>query len=94
MSVQIVWQREPRRLLQVELARKDIGYKEISRALEKVREVDIDPKALSNNVACGTFSFAFFLQCMRALEVDTISPQNKLPNPAYPAPPPRAALAN
>jgi hypothetical protein len=73
MSVQIDWQREARRQLQVELARKDIGYKELSRALENVCGVDIEPKALSNKVGRGTFSFAFFLQCMRALGVDTIS---------------------
>jgi hypothetical protein len=73
MSVQIDWQREARRLLQVELARKDIGYKELSRALQTVCGVDVEPKALSNKVGRGTFSFAFFLQCMRALGVDTIS---------------------
>jgi hypothetical protein len=72
MSVQIDWQREARRLLQVELARKDIGYKELSRALETVCGVDIDPKALSNKVGRGTFSFAFFLQCMRALGVEAV----------------------
>lgn len=72
MAVQIDWQREARRLLQVELARKDIGYKELSRALATVCGVDIDPKALSNKVGRGTFSCAFFLQCMRALGVETI----------------------
>ena len=73
MSAQIDWQREARRLLQVELARKAIGYKELSRALQTVCGVDVEPKALSNKVGRGTFSFAFFLQCMRALGVDTIS---------------------
>lgn len=73
MSVQIDWQREARRLLQVELARKDIGYKELSRALQTVCGIDVEPKALSNKVGRGTFSFVFFLQCMRALGVDTIS---------------------
>jgi hypothetical protein len=67
MSVPVDWQREARRILQVELARKDIGYKELSRALETVCGVDIDSKALANKVGRGTFSFAFFLQCMRAL---------------------------
>jgi hypothetical protein len=72
MSVPIDWQREARRIVQVELARKDIGYKELSRALETVCGVDIDPKALSNKVGRGTFSCAFFLQCMKALGVDTV----------------------
>jgi hypothetical protein len=76
MSVQIDWQREARRLLQVELARKDIGYKELSRALETVCGIDVEPKALSNKVGRGTFSFAFFLQCMRALGVNTIRLQD------------------
>lgn len=69
MSVSINWQREARRIVQVELARKDIGYKELSRALESVCGVDIDPKALANKVGRGTFSFAFFLQCMKALDI-------------------------
>lgn len=76
MSVQIDWQREARRLLQVELARKDIGYKELSRALQTVCGVDVEPKALSNKVGRGTFSFAFFLQCMHALGVNTIRLQD------------------
>ena len=66
-------QREGRRLLQVELARKDIGYKELSRALLTGCGVDGEAKARSNNVGRGTVSFGFFLQCMSALGVDTIS---------------------
>lgn len=73
MPTSIDWQREARRLLQVELARKDIGYKELSRVLETACDVDIDPKALSNKVGRGTFSFVFFLQCMKALGVNNIS---------------------
>jgi hypothetical protein len=73
MSVQIDWEREARRLLKVELTKQDIGYKELSRALETVCGIDIEPKALSNKVGRGTFSFVFFLQCMRALGVDAIS---------------------
>lgn len=73
MPTSVDWQREARRILQVELARKDIGYKELSRALETVCHIEIEPKALSNKVARGTFSFAFFLQCMNALGVETIN---------------------
>lgn len=73
MSSSFDWPREARRLLQVALARKDIGYKELSRALQTVCGVDIDPKALSNKVGRGTFSFAFFLQCMKALGVNNVS---------------------
>lgn len=75
MSAQIDWQRRARVLLQVELAKKDIGYKELSRALETTCGVDIEPKALSNKVGRGTFTFVFFLQCMYALGVDTVKLQ-------------------
>jgi hypothetical protein len=44
----------------------------VSRALEAVCGVDIDSKALANKVGRSTFSFSFFLQCMRALGVDTV----------------------
>ncbi len=50
-----------------------MGYKELSRALEATCEVDIDSKALSNKVGRGTFSFAFFLQCMKALDIKNVT---------------------
>ena len=45
----------------------------MSRALETVCGVEIDPKALQNKAGRGTFSFAFFLQCMKALGVKNVS---------------------
>ena len=71
MPIPSDWPREARRILRAELARKDIGYKELSRALETVG-IQEDAKALSNKINRGTFSFAFFLQCMQALGVDTV----------------------
>ena len=65
------WQKEARRLLRAQLVLKDMGYKELSRALESVG-VEESPKALSNKISRGTFSFAFFLQCMKALDVPLI----------------------
>lgn len=65
------WPREARRILRAELALKDIGFKELSRALEG-EGIRVDAKVLATKVSRGTFSFAFFLQCMRALKIDTI----------------------
>lgn len=65
------WRREARRVLQTELKAKGISPKKLSRALESVG-VKEEPKALSNKINRGTFSFMFFLQCMRALNIDTI----------------------
>lgn len=70
MPDSIDWNREARRLLKAELARREVGYKALSRALEKYG-IQEDPKVLSTKINRGTFSFAFFLQCMRALDIET-----------------------
>ncbi len=75
MPASVNWQQEARRILRTELARRDIGYKELARALEAVG-VEESAKALSNKINRGTFSFVFFLQCMRALEVEVVRLQD------------------
>ena len=57
--------------MRAQLDSKDMTYKLLSRALLKVG-VDEEPKALANKIARGTFSFSFFLQCMRALDIDVV----------------------
>ena len=71
MPIPVDWQKDARRLLRAQLALKDMGYKELSRALESVG-IDESAKALSNKINRGTFSFAFFLQCMRALDINSV----------------------
>lgn len=66
------WRREARRLLRAQLALKDLDYKGLARALEKVG-IDEKPKSLANKVQRGTFSFSFFLQCMYVLDVKKIT---------------------
>lgn len=65
------WKKEARKVLRVQLDLKDVTYKDLSKALLKVG-VDEDPKVLANKIARGTFSFSFFLQCMRALGPDVV----------------------
>ena len=54
-----------------ELADKRMNFKQLSRALESI-DVKEDSKVLSNKINRGTFSFIFFLQCMRAIGTQTI----------------------
>jgi hypothetical protein len=70
-SVPPDWQKEARRLLRAQLAQKDMGYKELSRALE-LKGIEENPKALSNKINRGKFSFSFFLQCMWVIDIDTV----------------------
>ena len=71
MNPPVDWKQEARQLLRAQLALKDVTYKGLSRALLSVG-VDENPKALANKIVRGTFSFSFFLQCMRALDVDVV----------------------
>lgn len=60
------WNVEAKAILKAELARKDIGYKKLSQLLAQIG-VDETPSAITNKMSRGTFSFVFFLQCMKAL---------------------------
>lgn len=60
------WNQEAKAILKAELARKDIGYKRLSQLLEQTG-IDESPSAITNKMSRGTFSFAFFLQCMKAI---------------------------
>jgi hypothetical protein len=60
------WNMEARRILKAELARKDISYKRLAQLLE-VEGVTESASGITNKLSRGTFSFAFFLQCMRAI---------------------------
>lgn len=71
MPADTKWKREARHILLNEINKKDMDFKELARALEAV-QLDETPKALSNKINRGTFSFVFFLQCMRALKVSTV----------------------
>ena len=62
------WQQEARRILRAQLARKNMNFKALSAALEATG-VQEGAKVLSNKINRGTFSFAFFLQCMRVLGI-------------------------
>lgn len=62
------WNDEARRILKAELARRDVSYKALSKALEAVG-VGESPRQLTNKINRGTFTFAFFLRCMKALGV-------------------------
>lgn len=65
------WNLEAKRLLKAELARRGVSYRVLVTRLESIGVVDTEG-AISNKISRGKFSFAFFLQCMRALGVETV----------------------
>jgi len=65
------WQQLATRILRIELARQSVGYKALSSRLAQL-DIEESPRQLSNKINRGTFSFVFFLKCMKALGARTI----------------------
>jgi len=63
---------EARVLLKREMEAAGVGYAELSEAL-LLQGLCLSPKVLSNKVNRGTFTMAFFLQCMALLKVDAVN---------------------
>lgn len=60
-----------KQVIKIEMAKRDMGYRELAAALAEVG-VEIDEKVLRNKVARGTFSAAFLMTCMIAMQVKSL----------------------
>lgn len=60
------WSAAAARLLKAEVAREDITLAKLAKRLQRLG-VDETEASVKNKLYRGTFSFAFFLQCMQAL---------------------------
>jgi hypothetical protein len=58
-------------MLRAELARRNLSYVDLAQRLRAIG-VNDTPKNLSNKIARGMFTAAFFLQCMSAIGCRTI----------------------
>jgi len=62
------WNRYAKGVLQAEMARAQIKAPELARRLEELG-VEDNARNVANKIARGSFSAAFFLQCLAAMEV-------------------------
>lgn len=60
------WNIEAKRVLRTELVRRGITYRVLSEMLEKIGVIETE-RSIQGKIARGTFSFTFFLQCMKAM---------------------------
>jgi hypothetical protein len=65
------WQEKVKRLLKAELTRRDISYKDLADRLAAIGVKETEHN-ISNKVSRGSFSAAFFFQCMKAIGCQTI----------------------
>lgn len=65
------WTEQAKGILKSQLARKNMRYHDLAIAL-KAMGAEENQNTIATKLSRGTFSFAFFLQCMYALKIDYI----------------------
>ena len=66
------WENEARRIVRVELVSRSLTYAKLATRLKKAG-IEETERSIANKMSRGTFSFIFFLQCMKAMGVKTIN---------------------
>lgn len=65
------WNDQAKGILKSQLARKNIKYHDLARRLNAIG-IEENQNTIATKLSRGTFSFAFFLQCMYVLRINTI----------------------
>ena len=65
------WQKKAKGILKSELKRRHLGYKELAEKLDAIGVKDSE-RNLANKVSRGSFTAAFFLQCLVAIGCHTV----------------------
>ena len=65
------WERRIQTLLKVELAKRNLTYKQLSDKLAELGVVESEPN-IRNKLSRGTFSAVFLVQCLAAMGAKTM----------------------
>lgn len=65
------WEKEASNLLKAELARRGLSYEDLRIALAGLG-IEKTKANLTKTINQGKFSFSFFLQCAKAIGLDTL----------------------
>lgn len=66
------WEQTAKEMIEIEMMRRGIRYKELSRMLEELG-IHESPDQINRKVNRKRFSAAFLVACLRAMGVETIS---------------------
>jgi hypothetical protein len=69
------WEERAKRFLKAELARADIGYRELAERL-KGHGLEETEASIANKISRGTFSATFLLATLKAIEREQLSLQD------------------
>ena len=72
------WEEEAKGLIEEEMMRRDIRYKQLSRMLEKLGIYE-SPDQLNRKINRKRFSAAFLIACLRVMGVETIALHQSTP---------------
>jgi len=78
------WENEARQLLKAEIVRKGFTYERLAKALQ-ANGVAETQRSIANKISRGSFSFVFFLQCLRALGTEAVTIQLPQAPPQLPS---------
>ena len=65
------WEERAKRFLKAELARADVGYRELAERLKKHGMQETEA-SIANKISRGTFSATFLLASLKAIETDNL----------------------
>lgn len=66
------WEKEASNILKAELARRGMSYDDLRIALSELG-IEKSTHNLTKTINLGKFPFAFFLQCAKAIGLDTVT---------------------
>jgi len=66
------WENEAKRIVRSELVRRGLTYHELAARLQRMG-IEETERSIANKMSRGTFSFVFFLQCMKAIGASSVS---------------------
>ncbi len=66
------WNEQAKGILKAQLARKNIKYHDLAKKLNAIG-LEENQNTIATKMSRGAFSFAFFIQCMYVLGINTIN---------------------
>jgi Domain of unknown function (DUF6471) len=66
------WNKKASRVLKAILARQGLKYADLATLLSRIGVKETN-NTIANKLSRGSFSFAFFLQCMEVLNIENIN---------------------
>lgn len=67
----IDWPEEAKAVLKAELKRRKVGYRELAERLTAMGTPETE-RNIANKISRGGFTAAFFLQCLKAIDVTNL----------------------